>query len=528
MAERWELMNDMLRPVDNALGMGIDVLRRAGVYDPMKNSVYSFMRGMLRSQFERDNALEIVGLENVPTTGGAIFASNHQSWLDVQVIVAANERRVQFVAKDMFETWPFLRHLIDMSDSLFIRRGGDTEGLQQVADALKSGSLVTIFPEGTIPGEEDVPRWAVEPDTGLLPGKTGVVRLALMAGVPIIPVGLSGTSQVLPPEVYPRLEQIAAERNAPLTIRFGKPITFPGVSLEACGRDELRAMTKQVMQAISDLVDHQRSYAPVTLPITRKEKPSRDPIYAHRSEPTKGKKKAPLGVLVLHGFTSHVGCVSPIEPLLQERNLPYRFPILRGHGGRPEDLAGVRATDWYEDAEDALLELVTECEKAIVIGHSMGGLMALELASRRPEYVAGVIAASPALKFADPAAPLTPILAKLIGFWPSPNAYLDDDLRKKNNQNYPRFAIDAFASLYKHAGEVTNILSFIKAPIRILQPRQDQVVAPKVATLVYDKVASKDKKVVWIEDGGHEMYLDRGAAECLAATATALDELTAR
>ena len=523
MAERWETVNQLTMPVDWAFGAGLEILKKIGIYEHFKDNLYDGVRAFQRANFERDNDLEIVGLENVPETGGALLAPNHQSWLDVQVIVASCERRVTFVAKAMFEKWPMLRHLIELSSSLYVRRGGDADGLKAVVDALKDGQLVCIFPEGTIPGEENVARWEVEPDTGLLRGKSGVVRLAIEAGVPVIPVGLSGTGAAFPPEAYPRMQQLPLPKKEKITIRYGEPIRFDAQA-EKVTRAALRKMTKTVMRAISALIDHERGYVPLRLPLEPKTRPGRIPPYALRSKPTTRKAKAPLGVLVLHGFTSHISCVDPIRPLLDERELPYRFPLLRGHGTRPEDLAGATAAQWYEDAEDALLDLLGECKKVVVIGHSMGGAVALDLAARHGDQLAGVIPVAPALCFADPMTALSPLLSRLVGFWPSPNAYHDPECAKKN-RNYERFPTDAFASLHRYATDVTNVLSFVKVPTIVIHARKDQVVAPRSADVVAEKVDTKDCEVVWFEKSGHEMFLDMEGDAVVAAVGEALDKL---
>ncbi len=521
MAELWERLNQAARPLDEAVAAGLGVMKKTGLYEPFRTRLYDTVRQNFRRQFERDHHLEIVGLENIPATGGAILTPNHQSWLDVQVVVASVERRVRFVAKSMFQDWPFLRHLIDLSDSVYIRRGGDDEGLQAVADALRNGDLVCIFPEGTIPGEEDVARWEVEPDTGLLRGKTGAARLALMAGVPIIPIGLSGTGKAFPPEAYPRLQQMPVRRKVPITIRFGEPIHLQSEGQPS--RDELRTMTKRVMKAISGLIDHDRNFVPQQVPLAPPQPPQRKPTYAFSSEPRPADAgKAPVGVLALHGFTSHIACVAPLEPVLRERGLPYRFPILRGHGGKPEDLIGVSAQDWYADAEAALFDLLGECEKVIVVGHSMGGLVTLDLAAHHGDHIAAVIVAAPALKFADPLSVLTPLMARLVSFWPSPNAYNDKECAKRN-QNYPKFPTDAFVQLYEYSKDVGNRLSFVKVPLTVLHSRKDQVIAPRAAELAMERTSSKDRQIVWFQASGHEMFLDLEAEAVTDAVAAALD-----
>ncbi len=469
------------------------------------------MVAMQQQNFKANNKLEILGAENVPATGGCLIASNHASWLDVQVLAASAPRRFFFVAKADFREWPMLRRMIELGDGIYVRRGGDPRALDEIAKAVSDGKAVVIFPEGTIPGEEDVPRWDAEKDTGLLRGHTGIVRIALATGAPIIPVGLTGTGKAWPPEAYPRLQVFPPlPGKDPITVTFGKPITFRKPAGEVT-REQLATMTHQVMLGISGLIDHSRDYVPITLPLTEKTEPTSLPRMAYSKSPRKkpgAATKAPIGVLALHGFTSDVHCVDTLVPSLDELGVPYRLPILRGHGTRYQDMEGVTNRDWYEDAENALLDLYRDCEKVIVVGLSMGGLVALELAARHRDKVAGVVTVAAALRFADPLSVMTPALMQVVKFFPSPNSYNDKELKKKENRNYPKFSTRAFQSLRDYSDDVMNILSFVKAPILILQSRKDTIVAPRAAKLIYDKVSSKDKSIRWFEKTNHEMLLD--------------------
>lgn len=508
--ERWEMMNKAMMPLDDLLGLGLEALKKTGYYDPFRDGLYDTVRSVMRKNFEKQNDLKISGLENVPKTGGCLIAINHQSWLDVQVVASTSPRRYYFIAKAMFKEWPFLRRMIELTDGLYIRRGGDDKGLEDVVNALKSGKAVAVFPEGTIPGEEDIPRWEVEKDTGLLRGKSGVVRLALAAGVPIIPCGVSGTGRAFPPEAYPRLQQWPPLPGpGPVSVRYGKPILFPKPRRKPT-RAELAKKTKKVMLAISSLVDHSQGFVPMTLPLNGKTEPTSLPRFAHLRPARPGKEgsKVPMGVLVLHGFTSDIHCVDRLLKPLDETGLPYRFPVLRGHGSTFQDMEGTTAADWYEDAENALLDLYREADEVIVVGLSMGGLVALELAARHRDKVAGAVTVAAALRFADPLAPLSPLMAKFFRFWPSPDAYADKKLKEIENRNYPKFSTRAFCSLLEYSRKVPDILSFVKAPILILQSRKDTVVAPSSAKAIYEKVSSKDRSLVWFEKSGHEMLLD--------------------
>lgn len=520
------MLNETLKPIDKMIELSLSALRKANLYEPLKSTAFGTTKTLLATQFKLQNNLKIYGAEQVPLDGGCLFAINHQSWLDGQVVTAAAPRKVSFLAKSEFNDWPILHHVMDLVDAVYIKRGGDDSTLEMIANRLREGACIAIFPEGTIPGEEDIPRWDVEPETGLLRGKTGVVRLALKSGVPIIPVGVSGTGRAFPPEAYPRMQEFPLPKATPIEVRFGEPIYLQERGDEEVSYEQLRGMTDRVMCALSHLIDHSMGYEPMSLPLEPKTSPGPLPAIPHRNEPRS--EPARFGVLVLHGFTSHVSCVSDLRFPVAEMELPYRVPILRGHGGEWTDLKGVKAEDWYEDAENALLDLLTECRKVIIVGLSMGGLVALDLAARHRKTVAGVITIAAALKFQDPLAFLSPVISKLIRSWPAPTAFHDAALAKQRNRNYPKFPTAAFAQLYGYAKAVENRLSFVSANALIIQSRKDQIVKPAAAEIIHAKITSKHKQLQWFERSGHEMLLDLESADVAQAIVKQIQSWTSR
>ena len=511
--EKFELLNETLKPIDKVLDLSFSALRKANLYAPMKNSAYAALKVMLSAQFKLNHKLRVYGAENVPREGGILYAMNHQSWLDAQVVTAASPRKVSFLAKAEFTNWPIMHHIIDLADAVYIKRGGDDDALEQVSKRLRDGLCVGIFPEGTIPGEEDFSRWDLEPETGLLRGKSGVVRLALKAGIPIVPVGVSGTGKAFPPEAYPRLQELPMVKPFPIEVRFGEPIYLKHRATDDIGYEQLRGMTDRVMRAISHVVDHSMGYIPMTVPIETKDKPGRIPPTPYKNKPLTEKTR--VGVLVLHGFTSHISCVSDLRFTLDEMGLPYRMPILRGHGGEWKDLKGVKSEDWYEDAEDSLLDLMSECRKVVVVGLSMGGLVALNLTARHRSRIIGVVSIAAALKFKDPLAGASSLMAKIVPSWPAPNSFVDKGLKEQRNRNYPKFPTKAFVELYRFAKETENNLSFVAADTLVIHSRKDQIVHPRAADIIYAKIASKNKEQVWFEESGHEMLLDLEAAKVI-------------
>jgi carboxylesterase len=495
--ERYEVFNTFLKPADLVLQANLSLLQRAGVLAPLQDGVYWAAQRLLRLNFEAQNDLEVRGLEHVPA-GGVILASNHQSWDDVQALAAVFPRRIHFMAKEEFRRWPIMRQMIELSRSFYIdRTGADRSGFTSAIEFLDAGESVAMFPEGTIPGEEDVARSAVQPATALLRGRTGVIRLAILSGCPIVPVGVSGSSSAFPPEMFPRLEVPPLPRREKITLSFGEPF-YPDPE-NRFGRQlpdsaTLRQLTDTLMTKISDLVDHHRQYVPLAR------------FTPELLQAAPGDEQR-LGVLLLHGFTSHVKCVSGVVPYLEKHGIPYRMPILAGHGQTPADMVGVRWPDWVRDAATALDELRQTVDRVVVIGLSMGALVALELAVTRPDDVAGVVAVAPAIRFANPLAPLAGAISKVIRYFPSPKAYHDKE-RAKGNENYLKFPTATFASLVEFAKELEGRLDRIRCPVRLIHSHKDQVAAPAGAELILEKLTTADKELIWFNRSGHEMLLD--------------------
>lgn len=226
--------------------------------------------------------------------------------------------------------------------------------------------------------------------------------------------------------------------------------------------------------------------------------------------------KQPYGVLILHGFTASLNCVREIEPPLKALGLPVRMPVLRGHGASsPIALNGVTWHDWCVDAETAMLNLLKEVEKIILIGHSMGGLLALLLATKHKGHLDSLILAAAAVQMTSPFAPgkpfnfLSPLLARVVQKWTLPLVYADESLAQFNT-NYPWAPADAVLSLLDLARLTRRILPEVSVPVLILQSRKDVTVAQENVAILLKGISTPTemKRVVWFEKTGHEMFSD--------------------
>ena len=227
--------------------------------------------------------------------------------------------------------------------------------------------------------------------------------------------------------------------------------------------------------------------------------------------------QAKLGCLLLHGFTSHLDSVTAVVPLLEQMGLPYRLPILRGHNQTYQALEGVSWPDWYADADQALDELKQEATEVIIIALSMGGLIALDLAAKRPDDIKAIALMAPAMRSADPLAPAARVIAHFAKYWPvdAKRAFSDQE-RAARCQNYPKAPTKTIVSFLDYGKYIENQLSKVTVPILILHSRRDRVIHPKSAEIIYAKVNSNQKELHWFEQTGHEMLLDTEIEAVLA------------
>src|SRR4029453_19609321 len=96
--EKHEKINQLLRPLDMGLGLGIDALKKLGLYQPLRQGLFVGARRLMGANIKKTHQLKVEGLENLPKKGGAILVSNHQSWLDPQVLGGGLARALCFFA----------------------------------------------------------------------------------------------------------------------------------------------------------------------------------------------------------------------------------------------------------------------------------------------------------------------------------------------------------------------------------------------------------------------------------------------
>ena len=185
----------------------------------------------------------VKGLDNVPATGSAILASNHLSFIDSVFLPLVLKRPVVFLAKSEYFTGKgikgrLVRWFFTASGQLPIDRSGgkaSEDALNTGIAVLATGKLLGIYPEGTR-----------SPDGRMYRGRTGIARMALEAGVPVIPVAMIDTEKAMPIGAkMPKVQRIG--------VVFGRPLEFSRFQGYENDRFVLRAITDEIMHELLGL-----------------------------------------------------------------------------------------------------------------------------------------------------------------------------------------------------------------------------------------------------------------------------------
>ncbi|MCL6499142.1 MAG: 1-acyl-sn-glycerol-3-phosphate acyltransferase [Firmicutes bacterium] len=196
------------------------------VYGASKLVVRAVVRGVFR--------MEVTGSEHEPARGPYLAVANHWSALDPPVLGAALRRKVHFMAKQELFEIPLLRSWMRCIGTFPVRRGEpDRQAIRTALQVLEQGGVVGMFPEGTR-----------NPRGYLLPAEPGAAFLALKARVPILPVAILGTLEILPKGAWvPRLGKIR--------VRIGPPFRVDDL---VDAPDRLQRASDRIMGAIAGLM----------------------------------------------------------------------------------------------------------------------------------------------------------------------------------------------------------------------------------------------------------------------------------
>lgn len=227
-----------------------------------------------------------------------------------------------------------------------------------------------------------------------------------------------------------------------------------------------------------------------------------------------------IGILFIHGFTVTPANFYAYARKINENGYSVYLPLLPGHGRNYSDLDKVTREDWKKTIEGGFELLRTEwnCSKIVIIGMSLGGALAIWLASKNKE-IDKLILLAPAVY------PLTllsfakifvmPIL-KILGikYW----KHIAGDVKNEDGFEfgYRKVSIKALGELYQTMKETEKLLPEVNTPCLIFQGRIDHEIPAHKVQEIYDKLGTQSKELVWLENSYHEIPREKDSPMVLA------------
>ena len=181
--------------------------------------------------------LEHKGVENIPPNGGLIIAANHQSYGDPFWLAIPVKRPIRFLAWSEAFSWPVVGKAIKLLGAWPLNvEGSDPAAIRRSLTWLRDSGVVVIFPEGG----------RGLPDGSMIRMKGGAVRMALEAGVPILPVTIRGANRVWPADkLFPRPGKVEITYHPVLHVK-----QLPGEEPRACARRETERLAEIIRSAL--------------------------------------------------------------------------------------------------------------------------------------------------------------------------------------------------------------------------------------------------------------------------------------
>jgi 1-acyl-sn-glycerol-3-phosphate acyltransferase len=170
------------------------------------------------------------GRENIPATGGVVYAINHLHWIDIPLVGLLSPRTVWFVAKAEAANYPVLGGFLRLHGAIAIRRGEtDRDAVRRMREEARNGHVVGLFVEGTRQRNG-------RPGTA----QPGAAMVALQEDVPVIPVAVYGT----------QFWRIGSFRRC--SVAFGEPLRFEGLPKNGKGYREATAVIERRIHELFD------------------------------------------------------------------------------------------------------------------------------------------------------------------------------------------------------------------------------------------------------------------------------------
>jgi carboxylesterase len=234
-----------------------------------------------------------------------------------------------------------------------------------------------------------------------------------------------------------------------------------------------------------------------------------------------------IGCLVVHGFMASPSEVGWLGEHLAEQGYTVYVPRLTGHGINHKHMMRMRWEDWYAQVLDGYYILKQQCEQVYAIGHSMGGMLSLLLATN--ELVDGVVPVATPFQFQERVMPYTRYLSGILPFTHQPsegelNALIEAEQQRRGEPiysrvHYPRWATRAVYEIYRLSMEMHPHLGKVTVPLLLLYSQNDTTAPLYNMDMLMNAVKSEIIEKHILKTGAHVIFQDVGRDEAFQVVA---------
>jgi carboxylesterase len=234
-------------------------------------------------------------------------------------------------------------------------------------------------------------------------------------------------------------------------------------------------------------------------------------------------------VVAFHGFGGTAAELRPVVEAIAGSGRAVDAALLAGHGTAAEQLQGMTFEDWVDPARRRVQAAIERHREVVLLGFSLGSLIAMHLATEQPRGVAGLVVLANALTFGT--ASSLPLGLWMRAGWPMPDVYLvkprAGDLIDRGHEGeivtYDRHPMRAALEVYRAGARVSAEVARIQCPTLILHGRRDHVCPWRNATWLAAHVGTRDVTVRLFEQSAHVLAWDRERGEVAAEILAFLD-----
>ena len=224
-----------------------------------------------------------------------------------------------------------------------------------------------------------------------------------------------------------------------------------------------------------------------------------------KSRGVKGRK---IGVLLIHGFSASPSEMKPLGEFLHDHGYTVYGVRLKGHGTSPHDLDQTPWEKSIESIEQGYKVLSLWCRDVVVVGFSVGAVIALDLASQSRDNIRGVVSISASIEVEgmdNLALIFSAQMEKLVRLIPGVKSKFIEWDTQSPQVNYRSVPLQKLADLKNYIEKVKKRLKAVSIPLLIIQANCDPIIKRRSAEFIFEKVLSEEKKICWHDSDKHNV-----------------------